>query len=90
MIMFTMLISGIISTRVYFLKKKLNQTDQAEGQWNQVSQPQGLAKCFPNVDYWARSVLGLISLYVSFLHSTFSISAKFIFLKLSNYNYSLE
>ena len=90
MIMSTMLISGIISARVYFLKRKLNQTDQAEGQWNQVSQPQGLAKCFPNVDYWARSVLGLVSLYVSFSHSTFSISVNLIFLKLINYNYSLE
>ena len=63
--MFTLLISGIISTRVYFLRRKLNDIDHAEGQWNQVSRPKGFAKCCPNVNYWARSVLGLISIYVS-------------------------
>ena len=68
MTLFTLLISGIVSTRVYFLRRKLNQIDQAGGQWNQVSKPKGFQKCFPDVNHWARSVLGLISLYVSIFH----------------------
>lgn len=68
MTIFTLLISGIVSTRVYFLRRKLNQIDQAEGQWNQVSKPKGFSKYFPYVNHWARSVLGLISLYVSIFH----------------------
>ena len=68
MTMFTLLISGIVSTRVYFLRRKLNQIDQAEGLWSQVSKPKGFSKYFPYVNHWARSVLGLISLYVSIFH----------------------
>ena len=63
--MFTLLVSGITSTRVYFLRRKFNEIDQAKGQWNQVSRPKGFAKCCPNVNLWARSVLGLISISVS-------------------------
>jgi hypothetical protein len=68
MTMITLSISGIISIRVYFLKRKLNQIDQAEGQLNQVSKPKGFSKCFLYVNHWARSVLGLISLYVRIFH----------------------
>ena len=68
MTMFTLLISGIVSTRVYFIRRKLNQIDKAEGQWNQVSKPKGFSKCFPYVNHWARSVLGLVSLYVIIFH----------------------
>ena len=47
--------------------------DQAEGQRNQVSKPKGFSKCFPFVNQWARSVLELISLYVSIFHIQFKI-----------------
>ena len=46
----------------------MNEIDQAKGQWNQVSKPKGFSKYFPYVNHWARSVLGLISLYVSIFY----------------------
>ena len=45
--------------------------DQAEGQRNQVSKPKGFSKFFPYVNNLARSILGLISLYVSIFYIQF-------------------
>ena len=63
-----LLISGTISTRVYFLRKTLNQVDTPNHGQGEVK-TKGLARCFPYVNQMARSALGLLSLYVSIMFS---------------------
>ena len=68
-IVLTLFVSGVITTRVYFLRRTLNETDKTDYpdlfNENANVNAKGCAKCFPFVNYWARSVLDLTSMYVS-------------------------
>ena len=65
-IVLTLFISGVISTRVYFLRRTLNETDSADHfNENANAKSKRCTRFFPFVNYWARSVLDLTSMYVS-------------------------
>ena len=76
-IVLTLFVSGVITTRVYFLRRTLNETDKTDYpdlfNENANANAKGCAKCFPYVNYWARSVLDLTSMYVSaiLIHEVF-------------------
>ena len=77
-IVLTLFVSGVITTRVYFLRRTLNETDKTDypDLFNENANAKGCAKCFPFVNYWARSVLDLTSMYVSAIFLT-NISSEF-------------
>ena len=73
-IVLTLFVSGVITTRVYFLRRTHKETDSPDYlNENANAKSKGCAKCFPFVNYWARSVLDLTSMYVSAILSSKSL-----------------
>ena len=73
-IVLTLFISGVVTTRVYFLRRNHNEKDSPDYlNENANAKSKGCAKCFPFVNYWARSVLDLTSMYVSAILSSKSL-----------------
>ena len=64
----TVIVSGVISLRLYFVRKNLEKIDLIAIPMISGQQPnnlKGVKKCLPYVNEWARSVLSLTTLYVS-------------------------